>query len=120
MGSALLGEELVEVEKLAGDHRPLGEFEGREGRIGRGIADGEEGGDFLAPIETHNDVVIDLGAPVDHHPILLSNYFAQTEAMALGKGADTVRAELRAENIMDEDAIDKLVPHKVFNGNRLL
>jgi glucose-6-phosphate isomerase len=75
---------------------------------------------FLAPIKTHNDVVMDLSRPTDHHPTLLSNYFTQTEAMALGKGADTVRAELRAENIMDEDAIDKLAPHKVFNRNRLL
>ncbi len=74
--------------------------------------------DFLAPIETHNDVVKDLGGPTDHHPILLSNYFAQTEAMAFGKGADAVRAELRAENVLDEDAIEKLVPHKVFDGNR--
>ena len=73
--------------------------------------------DFLAPIETHNDVVRDLGGPTDHHPILLSNYFAQTEAMAFGKSADAVRAELRAEK-MDEGAIEKLVPHKVFDGNR--
>jgi glucose-6-phosphate isomerase len=74
--------------------------------------------DFLAPIETHNDVVSDLGAPVDHHPILLSNYFAQTEAMAFGKGADAVRAELKADGTMSDDAIEALVPHKVFDGNR--
>jgi len=74
--------------------------------------------DFLAPIETHNDVVSNLGAPVDHHPILLSNYFAQTEAMAFGKGADEVRAELKAGGTMSDDEIEALVPHKVFDGNR--
>jgi len=72
--------------------------------------------DFLAPIETHNNVAKDLGAPVDHHPILLSNYFAQTEAMAFGKDADTVRAELKGK--MTDDAVEALVPHKVFEGNR--
>jgi len=74
--------------------------------------------DFLAPIQTHNDVK---GAPmeaaVDHHPILMSNYFAQTEALAFGKDADTVRAELTASG-MSADKINKLVPHKVFEGNR--
>lgn len=73
--------------------------------------------DFLAPIETHNNVASDLGAPVDHHPILLSNYFAQTEALAFGKSADVVRAELRAEEMSPSD-IEALVPHKVFEGNR--
>jgi glucose-6-phosphate isomerase len=62
-------------------------------------------------------VVLDFGVPVDHHPILLSNYFAQTEAMAFGKGANAVRAELRAEK-MPKDAVEALVPHKVFDGNR--
>jgi glucose-6-phosphate isomerase len=73
--------------------------------------------DFLAPIETHNNVASDLGAPVDHHPILLSNYFAQTEALAFGKSADVVRAELEAEKMSPSD-IEALVPHKVFEGNR--
>jgi len=73
--------------------------------------------DFLAPIETHNNVVTDLGAPVDHHPILLSNYFAQTEAMAFGKNAEQVRTELKGGSMSDE-AIEELVPHKVFEGNR--
>eukprot|EP00573_Skeletonema_grethae_P002314 CAMPEP_0201687422 /NCGR_PEP_ID=MMETSP0578-20130828/1491_1 /ASSEMBLY_ACC=CAM_ASM_000663 /TAXON_ID=267565 /ORGANISM="Skeletonema grethea, Strain CCMP 1804" /LENGTH=554 /DNA_ID=CAMNT_0048171579 /DNA_START=30 /DNA_END=1694 /DNA_ORIENTATION=- len=72
--------------------------------------------DFLAPIETQNNVVEDLGAPVDHHPILLSNYFAQTEAMAMGKSADQVRAELKGK--MSDEAVEALVPHKVFEGNR--
>lgn len=72
--------------------------------------------DFLAPIETQNNVAKDLGAPVDHHPILLSNYFAQTEAMAMGKSADQVRAELTGK--MSDEAVEALVPHKVFEGNR--
>ena len=72
--------------------------------------------DFLAPIDSHNDLPKDIGAPKDHHPILLSNFFAQTEAMAFGKDASTVRAEL--EGKMDAAKIDALVPHKVFEGNR--
>ena len=42
--------------------------------------------DFLAPIETHNPVD-------DHHPILLSNFFAQPEALMRGKTESEVRAE---------------------------
>jgi glucose-6-phosphate isomerase len=72
--------------------------------------------DFLAPIESQNKLTETIGAPVDHHPILLSNYFAQTEAMAFGKSAETVRSEL--VGTMDEAAVDALVPHKVFEGNR--
>jgi glucose-6-phosphate isomerase len=74
--------------------------------------------DFLAPIETHNDVVKDLGAPVDHHPILLSNYFAQTQALAFGKDAAAVRAELEGDKSLSKEEVDALVPHKVFAGNR--
>lgn len=72
--------------------------------------------DFLAPVETHNKVTETIGAPADHHPILLSNFFAQTEALAFGKTAETVRAEL--EGKMTPDEVDALVPHKVFEGNR--
>jgi len=74
--------------------------------------------DFLAPVVTHNPLHKDIGAPVDHHPILMSNFFAQTEALAFGKDAATVRAELEASGDMDAAAIDNLVPHKVFEGNR--
>ena len=66
--------------------------------------------DFLAPIETHNP----LG---DHHRILLSNFFAQTEALMRGKTEDEVRAELTAEGLSG-DALERLLPHKVFPGNR--
>ena len=51
-----------------------------------------------------------LGHPLgEHHEILLSNFFAQTEALAFGKTADEVRAEGVAEG---------LVTHKTFPGNR--
>jgi glucose-6-phosphate isomerase len=66
--------------------------------------------DFLAPIETHN--AID-----KHHPILLSNFFAQTEALMKGKTAAEVRAELTKEGFTGE-RLEKLIPHKVFEGNR--
>jgi glucose-6-phosphate isomerase len=66
--------------------------------------------DFLAPIETHNP----LG---EHHAILLSNFFAQTEALMKGKTPDEVRAELKGSK-MSPEALDKLVPHKTFPGNR--
>lgn len=71
--------------------------------------------DFLAPIETHNKVMEQLGGPEDHHPILLSNYFAQTEALAMGKGAAAVEAELKGT--MSAEALAALIPHKVFDGN---
>jgi glucose-6-phosphate isomerase len=73
--------------------------------------------DFLAPVESHNVLTKDIGAPVDHHPILLSNFFAQTEAMAFGKGAATVRSELEASGMGPEE-VEFLLPHKIFEGNR--
>merc|ERR1719223_1219315 len=73
--------------------------------------------DFLAPCKSQNDVTKTIGGPTDHHPILMSNYFAQTEALAFGKDAETVRAELTASG-MDEAAVEKLVAHKVFEGNK--
>jgi len=45
----------------------------------------------------------------DHHDILMSNVFAQAEALAFGKTEDEVRAEGTAEAV---------VPHRVFDGNR--
>ncbi|BAK74968.1 glucose-6-phosphate isomerase [Pseudogulbenkiania sp. NH8B] len=52
-----------------------------------------------------------------HHEILLANVFAQAEAFMRGKTADEVRAELTAQGVTGE-ALEKLVPHKVFGGNR--
>lgn len=66
--------------------------------------------DFLAPIQSHNPVG-------QHHAILLSNFFAQTEALAFGKTAATVRAELEKGG-MKGAALEALVPHKVFEGNK--
>ena len=66
--------------------------------------------DFIAPIETHNP----LG---QHHLILLSNFFAQTEALMKGKTPDEVRAELVKDGVYG-DHLEKLIPHKVFTGNR--
>jgi glucose-6-phosphate isomerase len=66
--------------------------------------------DFLAPVESQNPIG-------EHHAILLSNYFAQTEALMKGKTEAEVRAELAAGK-MPEEEIEKLAPHKVFEGNR--
>jgi glucose-6-phosphate isomerase len=44
-----------------------------------------------------------------HHDILLANVFAQSEALAFGKTAEQVKAE---------GTSDRLVPHRVFEGNR--
>jgi len=52
-----------------------------------------------------------------HHEILLANVFAQAEAFMRGKTADEVRAEL-AEQGLTGEALELLVPHKVFGGNR--
>jgi glucose-6-phosphate isomerase len=67
--------------------------------------------DFLAPIETHNP----LG---EHHAILLSNFFAQTEALMKGKTPDEVRGELVGEKKHSAQEIEALVPQKTFSGNR--
>jgi len=66
--------------------------------------------DFLAPAITHNPVG-------DHHAILLSHFFAQTEALMNGKTEELVAAEMRDEGKSEED-INRLIPHKVFEGNR--
>ena len=66
--------------------------------------------DFIAPAVSHNP----LG---DHHAILLSNFFAQTEALMNGKTAAQVEEKLQAEGRSDEE-ISKLVPFKVFDGNQ--
>ena len=66
--------------------------------------------DFIAPAITHNPIG-------DHHPILLSNFFAQTEALMMGKSAEEVRSELQASGKSAEE-IERLLPYKVFEGNR--
>ncbi|MCA1941028.1 MAG: glucose-6-phosphate isomerase [Caenispirillum bisanense] len=66
--------------------------------------------DFIAPARSQNPIG-------DHHAILLSNFFAQTEALMRGKTAEEVRAELAAKGL-DEAAIAAALPHRVFPGNR--
>ncbi len=66
--------------------------------------------DFIAPAISHNPIG-------KHHPILLSNFFAQTEALMNGKDDEQVAGELRDSDI-DKAKIDKLVPFKVFTGNK--
>ncbi|MBS1565944.1 MAG: glucose-6-phosphate isomerase, partial [Bacteroidetes bacterium] len=66
--------------------------------------------DFIAPAISHNPLS-------DHHPKLLSNFFAQTEALMNGKTEEEVKAELTKAG-MKEEAIAALLPHKVFEGNR--
>ena len=53
----------------------------------------------------------------DHHAKLLANFFAQTEALAFGKTAAEARSELEQQGLTGE-ALDTLLPHKVFEGNR--
>ncbi len=52
-----------------------------------------------------------------HQDLLMSNFFAQTEAFLKGKTAEEVKKELKQQGKSDED-IDKLLPFKVFEGNR--
>lgn len=66
--------------------------------------------DFLAPVQTQNPVS-------DHHEKLLANFFAQTEALMKGKTEAEAKAELEKEGLKGE-ALEKLLPHKVFPGNR--
>lgn len=66
--------------------------------------------DFLAPVLSHNPVG-------DHHEKLLSNFFAQTEALMKGKSLQEVRDELK-QNGMTEDQIAQHAPFRVFEGNR--
>jgi len=66
--------------------------------------------DFIAPAISHNP----LG---EHHNMLLSNFFAQTEALMNGKTREEVVAELKKSGKTDEE-IEKLAPFKMFDGNR--
>ncbi|GMQ26759.1 glucose-6-phosphate isomerase [Algoriphagus sp. oki45] len=66
--------------------------------------------DFIAPAISHNP----LG---DHHQKLLSNFFAQTEALMKGKSLEEVKAEMNKAGKSVEE-IDQIAPHRVFEGNR--
>jgi glucose-6-phosphate isomerase len=58
----------------------------------------------------------DHGIP-GHHSLLLANFFAQTEALALGKTAEQARADMLQQGLSAEE-IARLLPHRVFEGNR--
>lgn len=66
--------------------------------------------DFIAPAQSHNP----LG---EHHNMLLSNFFAQTEALMNGKSRDEVVTELEKAG-KSKDEIEVLAPFKEFEGNR--
>lgn len=69
--------------------------------------------DFIAACNSYNADAL----KTDHHAILLSNFFAQTEALMQGKTAAEVTAELTAAGKSEEE-VAKLLPHKIFPGNR--
>lgn len=66
--------------------------------------------DFIAPARSQHPIG-------EHHATLLSNYFAQAEALMKGKTEAEARAELETSG-MDAAAIEVLLPHKVFAGNK--
>ncbi|KJH49928.1 glucose-6-phosphate isomerase [Dictyocaulus viviparus] len=68
--------------------------------------------DFIVPAKTLNPIRGGL-----HHQILLANFLAQTEALMKGKTHDEAEAELRGSG-MPSEKIEKILPHKIFEGNR--
>ncbi|KAM4572884.1 glucose-6-phosphate isomerase a [Odontesthes bonariensis] len=68
--------------------------------------------DFLIPAQSQHPIRDNL-----HHKILVANFLAQTEALMKGKTSEEARKELEAAG-MSGDALEKLLPHKVFEGNK--
>jgi glucose-6-phosphate isomerase len=66
--------------------------------------------DFIAPAQSHNPIG-------DHHPKLLSNFFAQTEALMNGKEEEHVEQEL-IQSGKNMDEVARLAPFKIFAGNK--
>ena len=66
--------------------------------------------DFIAPVNSQNPIG-------DHHKKLLSNFFAQTEALMKGKTEEEAKLELQSDGY-NESEISELLPHKVFQGNK--
>lgn len=66
--------------------------------------------DFIAPAQSHNKIS-------DHHSKLMSNFFAQTEALAFGKTTVTAAQELQQAG-MSAEQVEELAPFKTFAGNR--
>jgi glucose-6-phosphate isomerase len=71
--------------------------------------------DFVLPLASHYSAAQGIGA--EHHRMLVANCLAQTQALMRGKTADEARAELAAQGLSGA-ALERLVPHKVFPGNR--
>ncbi|MCK5359453.1 MAG: glucose-6-phosphate isomerase [Gammaproteobacteria bacterium] len=65
--------------------------------------------DFITAVESLNNTG-------DHHRLLVANFFAQTEALVKGKTEAEVRYSLKKSGL-NEDEIEKILPHKVFPGN---
>ncbi len=70
--------------------------------------------DFLMPVHSHYAIGKHGYA---HHKILLANFLAQTQSLMLGKTKDEARVELEKQGLTG-DELEKLLPHKVFEGNR--
>ncbi|HVT85403.1 MAG TPA: glucose-6-phosphate isomerase [Chitinophagaceae bacterium] len=66
--------------------------------------------DFIAPAQSHNPIG-------DHHQKLLSNFFAQTEALMNGKTEEEAEKEMEKAGLANEE-ISKLLPYKIFAGNK--
>lgn len=66
--------------------------------------------DFIAPAQSHNPIG-------DHHAKLLSNFFAQTEALMNGKTEKEAEEEMEKQN-MPAEQIAKILPYKIFAGNK--
>nr|CAG4640703.1 EOG090X02RQ [Eulimnadia texana] len=68
--------------------------------------------DFIAPAQTLHPIRSSL-----HHKLLMANFLAQTEALMKGKSAEEAEKELQKSGL-SEDEVKRLLPHKVFEGNR--
>ncbi|RXG71484.1 Glucose-6-phosphate isomerase [Armadillidium vulgare] len=68
--------------------------------------------DFIGSVKSQNPITNNL-----HHKLLLANFLAQTEALMKGKTKEEAKAELVRSNT-HEDQINRILPHKVFQGNR--
>ena len=66
--------------------------------------------DFIAPAISHNPIG-------EHHNILLSNFFAQTEALMKGKDEESVRKDLETKGKSNFE-IESILPYKIFKGNK--
>ncbi len=66
--------------------------------------------DFIAPMQSLNPIR-------NHHKILLSNFFAQTKALAFGKTKEEVKLEYLKKGV-NIDEVKDIIPHRIFEGNR--